>query len=132
VSKNDKGEFSAKRLEEGGPVLGLVEYAGFQQAQVEVGAGDLLILYSDGVGEAMNAAGEEFGEERLIASIREKWDSQAGDIRDNILVRVAAFLNGLEPHDDQTLMVARLRNAQGEHQWQIAEDAKPEKVLAGS
>jgi len=130
VSRKPNGEVVTKRLEEGGPVLGLVEYAGFHQAQVEVGADDLLILYSDGVGEAMDASGTEFGEERLVSAIAEKWDAPAGDIRDNILARVSEFLNGLDPHDDQTLMVARLRSVDSEHQRRGAEEAKPESVLA--
>ena len=60
------GKTGYARLEEGGPVVGLLEFAPYEQECVQLEAGDtIVIVFSDGVSEALNAAGEEFGDERL-------------------------------------------------------------------
>ena len=58
------------RLDTGGPVIGLMEECVYQQASVTLAAGDVLVAYTDGISEAMNAADEEWGEERLMAAVR--------------------------------------------------------------
>ena len=57
------------RLDEGGPVLGLLPGVRYQQAVVAVKQGDLLVVFSDGILEAANAADEDFGETGIIASV---------------------------------------------------------------
>jgi hypothetical protein len=111
VRRNGNGEFEIQRLKEGGPVLGLVSVAGYRQGKVAIGVGDLLVLYSDGIIEAMNASEEEFGEERLVAAIRENWSRSSAEIRDEILKRVHRFVKEEELQDDLTLVVARIQNA---------------------
>src|SRR5215212_6845326 len=58
-----------RRLEAGGVVLGLFENAVFDEETVQLIPGDLIVVFSDGVSEAMNEAGEEYTDERLIASL---------------------------------------------------------------
>jgi sigma-B regulation protein RsbU (phosphoserine phosphatase) len=96
------------RLEEGGPVLGLLPDAQYRQASVEICPGDLLVLFSDGIPEAFNARDEEFGERRMIAAIERNLNRSPSDICAAILADVGAFLGTVLPHDDQTLLVVRL------------------------
>jgi len=97
------------RLEQGGgPVLGVLPGARYKQAELEIEPGDLLVVFSDGVSEAANAEGAEFGEEGIIESVKREWRKPAGEICDGILADVRAFLGKELPHDDQTLMVVRL------------------------
>src|SRR5205085_4414959 len=56
-----------RRLETGGVVLGLFEAASFEEETLTLVPGDLIVLFSDGVTEAMNKEGEEFTDDRLIA-----------------------------------------------------------------
>ena len=73
---------------------------------MQVEAGDLLVVFSDGIIEAANAGDEEFGEERILAAVERNWAKSPAEIRDAILSAVKGFLGTGLPHDDQTLMVA--------------------------
>ena len=112
VKRNGGGQLEIQRLEEGGPVLGMLREAHYRQGQAAVCAGDLLVLYSDGVVEATNASGEQFGEDRLLAVIRESSVRSSAEIRDEILKRVRSFLDKQQAQDDLTLVVARIRDEQ--------------------
>jgi sigma-B regulation protein RsbU (phosphoserine phosphatase) len=71
-------------------------------------AQDILILYSDGITEAMNDKREEYGEERLMA-VADRLDGVSAEkIRDEVLADVGAFLGKTPPQDDQTLVVVRI------------------------
>jgi sigma-B regulation protein RsbU (phosphoserine phosphatase) len=59
-----------ERLEAGGPPVGLLPRASYEGASVEVKTGDLLLLFTDGISEAMNAADEEWGEERMLSALK--------------------------------------------------------------
>jgi len=99
------------RLEQGGgPVLGVLPGARYKQAEIDIEPGDILVVFSDGVSEATNAQGAEFGEEGIIESAKREWRKSAGEICDGILADVGTFLGDEPPHDDQTLMVVRLEN----------------------
>jgi len=106
--------FSARRrgvvrLCDGGPVLGLLPHARFEQGVERLEAGDVLVLYSDGVIEAANASGEEFGEHRLIAAVESC--AHPAEIRDGILRAVRAFTGSDVLADDQTLLAIRYTGA---------------------
>ena len=96
------------RLDEGGPVLGLLPGARYTQAEVPVMPGDLLVVFSDGILEAANARDEEFGEAGVIAAIERNRDKAPGEICSAILADVKTFLGRELPQDDQTLLVVRL------------------------
>ncbi len=104
---NTNADPELKRLEDGGPVLGVIPEAVYRQGEVEFRHGDLLVIYSDGVVEAANAAGEEFGEARLAAIIRDNFHRPVAQIRDEILRRVREFSEQQEQQDDLTLVVIR-------------------------
>jgi len=67
----------------------------------------VLIIYSDGVTEALNTAGEEFSDERLAAQAVEHRSAPLGDLLQNIITAVQAFANGAQQSDDVTVLVAR-------------------------
>ena len=102
------GAAPVDRLAEGGPLLGLLSTAAYRTVSVEARAGDLLVLFSDGIVEAMNSRGEPFGEERLIATARAHQERPARAICDEILAAVRTFLGNAPAQDDQTLLVVRL------------------------
>lgn len=103
--RNGKAEI--QRLTVGGPVLGLLSDAAWKQGHAEIQAGDVMVLYSDGLVEAMNASGEEFGESRLMELLSQSLEESPDKIRNAILVGVRGFLGGLAAHDDLTCVVAK-------------------------
>lgn len=96
------------RLEEGGPVVGLFGPAQYAQGIVFLQPGDTMVLFTDGVSEAMNDAEEEFDEERLIAAVRSGKGKNASDLIDHIMVDCDAFAAGAPQHDDMTLVVVKV------------------------
>ena len=109
IRRNDRAAFEVRRLEEGGMVLGVQAGARYHQSEAVAQAGDLLVIFSDGISEAANAQEEEFGEERLLQVIQDNWQKSSAEICDSILARIRAFLGRQWPQDDQTLMVVRLQ-----------------------
>jgi len=109
ICRNDQGAFDVRRLGEGGMVLGVQPGAQYRQCETVAQAGDLLVIFSDGISEAANAEEEEFGEERLLEVIEDNWQKSSGEICDSILARIRSFLGRQWPQDDQTLMIARLQ-----------------------
>ena len=91
----------------GGPVLGILPAARYEQACCEVRSGDVLVLYSDGLTEATNPAGEEYGESRLRDLLATAGPGSPFDIRDAILASASAFAGAVPLRDDLTLVVAR-------------------------
>ncbi len=98
---------SVVRLSDGGPVLGLLPRARFEQGVERLEQGDVLVLYSDGVVEAANAQGEEFGEHRLIAAVESNPSAEPAETRDRILHAVREFTGTDSLADDQTLLAIR-------------------------
>lgn len=77
-------------------------------AELLLEAGDAVVFYSDGITEAMNSAQEQFGEQRLMDSLKRADDLDAVATRDSILREVTGFLDGVHPQDDMTLVVLRV------------------------
>ena len=63
-------------------------------------SGDVIVLYTDGITEAMNPAGELFGEEALVRVLRSHPELTAAGIRERVLREVRAFVGNAEAHDD--------------------------------
>jgi sigma-B regulation protein RsbU (phosphoserine phosphatase) len=91
-----------------GPVIGLVEGAQFQMASLQLGVGDGLLIHTDGVTEATNPAGDEFGEGRLANLATRIAHLPAAAMRDAILDEISRFVGASAPHDDLTLVVAKV------------------------
>ena len=99
-----RGDGSWQRLGEGGAPLGLFPDWDYERGEVQFTAGDRLVLFTDGVTEVRNAAGEEFGEERLGALLLENRHLSAKALQERILAEVAKFSGG-RFEDDATLVV---------------------------
>lgn len=96
-------------LTTGGPVLGIFDDCYYEQETIEARAGDVLVAYTDGVTEAMNADGEEFGEARLQTALTESVHLPADEIRAYLVERLRAWSAGTPPHDDLTFIVMKVK-----------------------
>lgn len=99
---------SILRLRTGGPVVGMLPNAAFNKDQAKLRSGDVLLIYSDGVSEAMNSRDEEFGEERLIELVQPLLQKPATEIVQVVLAGIEEFVAGAPQNDDITLVVARV------------------------
>jgi phosphoserine phosphatase RsbU/P len=95
------------RLAAGGPVIGLLTDTYYEQHEIHLQPGDILVTYTDGISEAMSSADEEWGEERLEVAVRQTV-GDAGSIVKQVFQAVDAFTAGAPQHDDMTLLVMKL------------------------
>jgi sigma-B regulation protein RsbU (phosphoserine phosphatase) len=96
-----------RRLETGGTVLGLFEHARFDEETVRLRPGDVLVAFSDGVSEALNEAGEEFTDQRLVESLTAKRDRSPQELLDGLLADVRTFCGRATQSDDVTIVIVR-------------------------
>jgi sigma-B regulation protein RsbU (phosphoserine phosphatase) len=95
-------------LERGGTLLGIMEGVRFEEGHAPLNPGDRVVLYTDGISEATNATGEQFGEERLVNFVQSlPRDMSARRVAEQILEALREFLGPVEPQDDMTLLVLR-------------------------
>ncbi|MGB5199394.1 MAG: SpoIIE family protein phosphatase [Sedimenticolaceae bacterium] len=90
-----------------GILAGVDEHATYASAGLRLVPGDVLILYTDGVTEAMNSQHELFTEDRLLACLRGDPGSSAAEVGARVDDAVAAFVDGAAPSDDLTMVVLR-------------------------
>ena len=101
------GEF--EELGEGGVALGLIDDFQFEASgPIDLNEGDLLLLYTDGIIEAMNPENEPFGKDRLMAILGENRDLSAREIVDRVRQAVRAYSGPIRQEDDYTLVLARM------------------------
>jgi serine phosphatase RsbU (regulator of sigma subunit) len=96
-----------RRLETGGLILGLFEHATFEEETVTLARGDVIVAFSDGVSEALNEAGEEYDEERLLAAVALHRGRPPQELLDALLADVRGFCGRATPNDDVTMVVVR-------------------------
>ncbi|MGA8530862.1 MAG: PP2C family protein-serine/threonine phosphatase, partial [Acidobacteriaceae bacterium] len=96
------------RLEADGPVVGLLPFAPYTEQSLTLEPGDLLVLYTDGISEAMTNADEEWGEERMIEAALQVRDQPADAVLRSVFAAADAFTAGAPQHDDMTLLILRL------------------------
>ncbi len=94
-------------LDEGGVILGILKNQVYREKSVEFHPNDVLVLYTDGITEALNAREEEFGEERLIEVIRKNRARRAEELAAAIIKEVERFTEGTEQSDDITLLIVK-------------------------
>jgi hypothetical protein len=102
---------SIEELKQGGLLLGIMEDIRLEEASIQLAPGDCVVFYTDGISEAANADNELFGEQRLTALVAALTPGlPASEIAERILAGVRAHLDGVEPGDDMTLVVLRVRD----------------------
>ena len=98
---------TVRRLETGGMVLGLFEHASFDEETVRLQPGDVIVAFSDGVTEALNPAGDEYGDDRLVASVVAYRDKTPQEVLDGVLADVRVFCGDATQSDDLTVVMVR-------------------------
>lgn len=99
---------SYERLETGGLVLGVNPKADYEQGNLDVASGDRLVLFTDGVTEAVNAKGEEYGEQRLLHLLIESHRLGATALQETVVDSVKRFSGG-RLKDASTVVVAAMK-----------------------
>jgi sigma-B regulation protein RsbU (phosphoserine phosphatase) len=99
------GKSGVRRLERGGFPAGLFESLPYEEGTLTLDPGDQVVVFSDGVSEALNLAGEEFGEARIIEVASAFVDTNASDVLRELVSSVRAFSTGAPQHDDVTALV---------------------------
>ncbi|TMI79948.1 MAG: HAMP domain-containing protein [Bacillati bacterium ANGP1] len=94
-------------LEAPGLLLGVEPGTTYAMSETRIGPGDLLLLFTDGITEARNAAGEQFGEQRISELLATLRDAPLDEVADRVMDAVASW-SGNGPADDQTVVAARM------------------------
>lgn len=106
--RKSAGGSEVHRLRATGTIVGAFPEQRYDQRHFALHSGDVLVLFSDGVTEAMNEAGEFFEEQGLLDALTSALDLPASEIRDRVLRTVAEFSGSAPQADDITLVVARV------------------------
>lgn len=101
---------SIEELPGGSIALGFIPEAEFTERSVELSGGDVLVVVSDGVVEAMNAADEFFGDDRLRAALSSVAGQPARELGLSVLASLRAFVGQKKPHDDVSIVVVRCQS----------------------
>ena len=96
-----------EQLQKCAPALGLVKDATFSEQYISLNQNDFVIIYSDGLTEAQNEAGDFFGEARLIDLLKNKNDFSSKELGEMILANADFFVKKVPAHDDLTLAVLK-------------------------
>ncbi|MDX6290379.1 MAG: phosphoserine phosphatase RsbU/P [Blastocatellia bacterium] len=97
------------RLTVGGPIIGTFLNGPYAQGTTQLQSGDVLVVYTDGVTEALSPAGVEFGEERLRAIVIESLRLPARELAEAIIAKVLRWQARAAQHDDITLIVVKVK-----------------------
>jgi len=95
---------NARRLDEGGALLGVLPEWEYKDCEVRLESGDRLLLFTDGITEAAAGDGEEFGEERVARVSSGLSAASTCELKNQLMSEVKAFCNS-QLQDDATLVV---------------------------
>ena len=82
-----------------------------EEASVELHTGDVFVLYTDGISEAMNPESDLFGDVRLGRLVAEHGHLETGELRERILREIESFVDGADQHDDMTMILIKVEEA---------------------
>jgi sigma-B regulation protein RsbU (phosphoserine phosphatase) len=82
-----------------------------EEQTLMLGAGDILVLYTDGITEAMNIDADLFGDSRLSRIVEEHGHLDSAELRERILREIEAFVGGADQHDDMTMILMKVEHA---------------------
>jgi sigma-B regulation protein RsbU (phosphoserine phosphatase) len=95
------------RLDVGGTLLGAFADAVYEQGERQLTPGDTIVLFSDGVAEALNVEGEDFGEQRIREAVAPRIHEPVDAILEQLLAALEQFTRGIPQADDLTAVVVR-------------------------
>jgi len=101
-------EAACRKLDAEGLIIGVRKNEIYEARQLQLEGGDVLLLYTDGITEAMNATGEEFGVARLSRCLTAKHTESSQGIIAAIIKEVAAFTGTASMEDDVTMIVMKV------------------------
>jgi sigma-B regulation protein RsbU (phosphoserine phosphatase) len=104
---------TCRPMELGGLPIGIMADAEYPLLSEELGEGDLVVMYTDGVTEAVSPTGEQFGMERLMRLVEAHGHEPARELIDCILQSITDFAAGQDQADDITLLVLRRAGGAG-------------------
>jgi sigma-B regulation protein RsbU (phosphoserine phosphatase) len=108
LRKTKSKEKSVALLRPTGAAIGLVEKSKFGEKTIDLQEGDLLVLYTDGVTEAMNTHNQQFGRERLETLVRQLEHMPVKEVIQKIRLNLEEFSEGKPLDDDTTIVVSRI------------------------
>jgi sigma-B regulation protein RsbU (phosphoserine phosphatase) len=104
------------RLDTGGVILGVFDRTAYQEETVQLEPGDLLVVFSDGIPDALSITGKEFGEDRLLSCVRSNQTAHPSRVIEALLTTLRRFCRGTSQTDDVTALAIRyVRPTQSEH-----------------
>jgi sigma-B regulation protein RsbU (phosphoserine phosphatase) len=109
IHVSESEEPIVRLLTTGGPIIGTFLDEPYQQETIQLQRDDMLVVYTDGVTEALNPAGLEFGEERLRSIVVESLQLSASESARKIIGKVLEWQGQAAQHDDITLIVAKVK-----------------------
>jgi len=95
------------RLKTGGVPIGVVDHFPYEEEVIRFDKGDMLIVYSDGIQDAVNSKGERFGIEKIESIARECIHNQADEIAESIFIATNEHIHGTPQFDDMTLLIVK-------------------------
>jgi sigma-B regulation protein RsbU (phosphoserine phosphatase) len=97
-----------EELATGGMIIGMFPGATYEEASIDLKPGDVLLVFTDGVTEALNTQDEEFGDERLKALIRRIAHLPVNEIKTRISQELRSWIGDAPQHDDLTFVVMKV------------------------
>jgi sigma-B regulation protein RsbU (phosphoserine phosphatase) len=82
-----------------------------EEERIDLSSGDVIVLYTDGITEAMNMESDLFGDARLSRIVEEHGHLESGELRERIMREVEAFVGGADQHDDMTMILLKVDQA---------------------
>jgi sigma-B regulation protein RsbU (phosphoserine phosphatase) len=98
-----------RRLTTGGPIIGTFLDGPYEQETIQLQSGDTLVVYTDGVTEALNPADVEFGEEKLRSIVVESLQLPARELAARVIAKVLEWQGRASQHDDITLIIVKVK-----------------------
>lgn len=103
-------EIQITRLEAGGPVIGLLSFASYEEQRLVLQPLDLLLAFTDGISEAMTQQEEEWGEARMLSAAQARLNCTAQQVLDHLFAEADKFTGNAPQHDDMTMVVMKLES----------------------
>jgi sigma-B regulation protein RsbU (phosphoserine phosphatase) len=97
-----------ERLDAGGLPIGITENAAYRSGSVVLAPGDWLVIFTDGVVEAMNTRGDEYGEPRLLSVVATSSGGSPGQMMQRIMTDLDLFVGNTPQHDDVTCLLLKV------------------------